>query len=69
MISNILIGLGICAACFLGGVVTGAISMTKAVVKADKMYKEKTGNSFVKWVFDESANINKHRVENLYAAE
>ena len=69
MISNILMGLGICIACFLGGVVTGALGLTKAVVKVDKMYKEKTGNSFVKWVFDESANVNKHRVEVLYAAE
>ena len=68
MISNILIGVGVCAACFLGGTLTGALVVTNALVKVDKMYETATGNSFVKWVFDESANLKKHRIERIYAA-
>ena len=69
MISNILIGLGVCAACFLGGTLTSALVINNVLVKVDKMYEAATGNSFVKWVFDESANLKKHRIEELYAAE
>ena len=65
MISNILIGL--CS--FIIGGVCGALMVTNALIKVDKMYKETTGNSFVKWVFDASATVKKHRIEEVYAAE
>lgn len=69
MISNILIGLGIFACGLIGGFFTGSLMTTNMITKVDKLYEKETGNSFVKWMFDKSANIKKHRIDTLYAAE
>lgn len=69
MISNILIGLGISLFGYLMGCISGAVWVVNGIIKVDKMYEAKTGNSFVKWMFDENANLKKHRIEELYAAE
>lgn len=69
MISNILISFGIAGISYIIGGICGALYTTLIVMNADKMYKNETGNSFVKWVFDTSNTVKKHRVDVVYAAE
>ena len=69
MISNILIGLGIAVFGYFAGGISGALMVTNALVKVDKMYEAETGNSFVKWVFDTQNTVRKHRIDKVYAAE
>ena len=69
MISNILIGAGLILGGFIIGSVTGAVGFCNMVIKVNKIYESETGNSFVKWVFDKSAKINKNRIDKVYAAE
>lgn len=53
MIANILIGVG----AFLLGGITGMLWEAAVIRMVNVRYKEKTGNDFIQWIYDEE---NKH---------
>jgi len=65
MITNIIIG----AAAFIAGGFVGCLYIANTLIKINKLYVKDTGNNFIEWVFDESNNIRKHRIDVVYAAE
>ena len=61
-----------CCTALIGGIIGTIFGMsliTKALLKADKVYKQTTGLSFIKWMGDYNHNIQMHRIDKVYAAE
>ena len=65
MITNILIGAG----CFTVGVFVGAYYMTKKIIAVSTMYKELTGNDFIKWIQDTSAKKGRELFDKKYGSK